>query len=129
MTISFGTRGSQVQILPLRPAFLHLGVTTGTDMGNETQISVLDRGRIDHAQPPRQKSGGQMCCIRREEPVERQRSLPVSGERNHSGFAAAHSWLDHKRGWRKLIRSLPLLLWALSLHDGQVTRFGSKVTC
>jgi hypothetical protein len=33
---SFGTRGSQVQILPLRPAFLALESVTGNDMGNET---------------------------------------------------------------------------------------------
>jgi hypothetical protein len=38
---SFGTRGSQVQILPLRPRFRALRMLTGPDMGNETHILWL----------------------------------------------------------------------------------------
>ena len=38
---SFGTRGSQVQILPLRPAFLTREVVTGNDMGDETVAQHL----------------------------------------------------------------------------------------
>ena len=33
---SFGTRGSQVQILPLRPAFPDFQITSGTDCGTDT---------------------------------------------------------------------------------------------
>src|SRR5262245_39392856 len=42
--IRFGTRGSQVQILPLRPAFNHMDQLTGPDMGNETQHSTALSG-------------------------------------------------------------------------------------
>ena len=35
---SFGTRGSQVQILPLRPAFPTEDPLTGNDMGDETRL-------------------------------------------------------------------------------------------
>src|SRR5262252_1588238 len=47
---SFGTRGSQVQILPLRPAFFTIEAVTGNDMGNETvaqrkHFAPIDRCR------------------------------------------------------------------------------------
>jgi hypothetical protein len=37
---SFGTRGSQVQILPLRPAFPTEDLLTGNDMGDETGLPI-----------------------------------------------------------------------------------------
>ena len=47
---SFGTRGSQVQILPLRPAFFTIEAVTGNDTGNETvaqrkHFAPIDRCR------------------------------------------------------------------------------------
>src|SRR5262249_46860923 len=47
---SFGTRGSQVQILPLRPAFFTIEAVTGNDMGDETvaqrkHFAPIDRCR------------------------------------------------------------------------------------
>jgi hypothetical protein len=42
---TFGTRGSQVQILPLRPAFLAAESITGNDMGNETLSMVAGSRR------------------------------------------------------------------------------------
>ena len=36
--LAFGTRGSQVQILPLRPSFSHHESVTGNVMGDETAL-------------------------------------------------------------------------------------------
>jgi hypothetical protein len=38
---SFGTRGSQVQILPLRPAFFTTDLLMGNDMGDETATLAI----------------------------------------------------------------------------------------
>jgi hypothetical protein len=38
MITSFGTRGSQVQILPLRPAFLTIRMGWRPDMRDETRV-------------------------------------------------------------------------------------------
>src|SRR6516165_906334 len=42
---AFGTRGSQVQILPLRPAFLTTEAVTGNDTGDETHRHDRPRPR------------------------------------------------------------------------------------
>jgi hypothetical protein len=39
LSTTFGTWGSQVQILPLRPAFSMHDSATGPDMGNETAFA------------------------------------------------------------------------------------------
>jgi hypothetical protein len=53
---TFGTRGSQVQILPLRPAFSIKRIATGPDMGNETPchclVSVATRAVSQKSQAP-----------------------------------------------------------------------------
>ena len=45
----FGTRGSQVQILPLRPTFLYDQVLTGNDTGNEILLPPSIPLRLEEA--------------------------------------------------------------------------------
>jgi hypothetical protein len=57
LSTSFGTRGSQVQILPLRPTFLAIQTITGNDMGNDTPPVVPKsdgRGNFSLGQSPKE---------------------------------------------------------------------------